>query len=65
MYLSCVNVNSISCMVRSGAGVKGPHCSNAARFIYIMFGLSVARHMYFWVVHAQLGPMVEWCYLGM
>ena len=45
-------------------GLRLPHCSNAISFIYIMFRLSLARHVYFWVVHAQLrthgGMVLSW-----
>ena len=45
VYLSCVNVNSIICMVRLGAGMNGPDCSCVTPCIYRMSGRSLARHM--------------------
>lgn len=40
-------MNSKSCMVRLGAGVRVPLCSNVAPFIYTMYGLSLDKQVYF------------------
>jgi hypothetical protein len=44
--VSCVKVNSIICMVRSGVGIKGSFCSYVAPCMCTMSGRSFARHSY-------------------
>jgi hypothetical protein len=49
--LLCVNVNSIIWMVRWGIGICGPCYSYGAPWMYMMSGLSLARHVHLVVTH--------------
>ena len=62
--LSCVKVNSMICMVRSGVGIRGPFCSYVAPCMYTMSGCSFARHSHRVLLHVHLsihGGMVLSC----
>ena len=52
--LSCIKVDSIIWMVRSGVGISGPFCSYAAPRVKMIPGLSFARHSHHVVLHVQL-----------
>lgn len=40
-------MNSIICVERLGAEISGPLSSNGALFMYIISGLSLAKHEHF------------------
>ena len=46
MNLSCMYVNSMVCMERFGDGVNGMDCVSVAPLIYMMFGLSLSKHVH-------------------
>ena len=51
MNLSCVNVNFIIWMVKWGIGICGPGYLYGAPWMYMVYGLSLARHVHLVVRH--------------
>jgi hypothetical protein len=52
--MSCVKVNCMISMVRSGAAIMGSFCSYAAPCMYTISGHSFARHSHCVLLHVHL-----------
>ena len=62
--LSCVKVNSMICIFRSGVGIKGLFCLYVAPCMHTMLGCNFVRHSHRVLLHMHLsihGGMVLSC----
>lgn len=64
MNMTCVKVNSMIWMVRSGVGIGGSFCSNGAPCMYTISGLNFARHSHLvmWCMQLNIHGGVVLCY---